>query len=113
MTAKKPPGVGFQLDVCHDCEWTWFDGGELAKSQLAVEQAPVKQGNEVCSSCGARFRLWATNNIGRLRHQDDGFGSQSNDDYKIDVCPSCGVKRPSKPFWESVTDWWRSFCEYG
>jgi len=35
---KKP--ADFNMDVCPDCDIVWFDGGELARLQLAYENSP-------------------------------------------------------------------------
>lgn len=29
----------FQIDICHDCDSIWFDGGELARLQLEFEHS--------------------------------------------------------------------------
>lgn len=31
--------ASFTIDICHDCDSVWFDGGELARLQLDFEQS--------------------------------------------------------------------------
>jgi Zn-finger nucleic acid-binding protein len=37
MKKLLPKDLGFHIDECKNCDFTWFDGGELAKVQLAFE----------------------------------------------------------------------------
>lgn len=37
MKKSVPEDLGFHVDECMNCDATWFDGGELAKVQLAFE----------------------------------------------------------------------------
>ena len=39
-TVRKP---GFQIDECDNCDFVWFDGGELASLQLVYESKEQTQ----------------------------------------------------------------------
>ncbi len=96
MTSKRRAGDAFFLDVCYDCKWTWFDGGELARSQefAATISGDRPPPTEHCGKCDARFRFW----------HDGAGGSGTMDDtrFSVDVCPSCGARRPTENFWERI-----------
>lgn len=117
MTSKRRAGETFFLDVCYDCKWTWFDGGELAKSQMfsATASANRPPPTEHCGKCDAKFRLWRSDNVGHYSANSDGLsggervgsGGTMRDRF-VDVCPSCGARRPMENFWERIADWWHA-----
>lgn len=39
IEVERRDNASFAIDICHDCDVVWFDGGELARLQLDFEQS--------------------------------------------------------------------------